>query len=530
MAQIIINTGNVANDGTGDSLRVAFTDTNNNFTQIFNAGPVDSNIKIANNTISTTNTNGNLKLMPNGIGAIVASAPIMPDIPRVRSIGSNVNPFNTIYSQYLNANIGVLTGNLYVQGNLNVDGNVVTVNYSNITVANTNITLAHGASNAIQADGAGILVNGANTGFTYSYGTNSWVSNIAITAQTFIGDGANLSNIVANVNSVSLLGNVLSSTVINSNLTTFGLVANMSAAGDISSTGNIYANVITGNIIIGTLSGDGGNIGNINANFIVGNVPYALNANNAATANLAALAAQSINADTALYAINANIANSANTATSAITANTAHYAIQADMANSAVVAGLAEQLSPLANLSIVGNITTGGYFIGDGRFLSNITVTTSYNDSNVTALLSSGNVTTDYLTTGNISATGNITGNYFIGNGSQLTGLPASYGNSDVTALLASGSVTSDITTGGNIQGNYFIGDGSQLSNISSGGGVTQANATPTMPTSQTLWWDEVSGRLYVYYNDVGGSQWVDASPAGVDFANVASDIIPSTT
>ena len=31
----------------------------------------------------------------------------------------------------------------------------------------------------------------------------------------------------------------------------------------------------------------------------------------------------------------------------------------------------------------------------------------------------------------------------------------------------------------------------------------------PTSPTSGTLWYDTVSGRLYVYY----GSAWVDASP-----------------
>jgi cytoskeletal protein CcmA (bactofilin family) len=438
MAQIIIDTGNVTNDGTGAPLRTAFTETNNNFTQIFTAGPVGSNIKIANNTISTTNTNGNLRLAPNGVGSIVASGPVMPDIPGVRSIGSNVNPFNTIYSQYLNANIAVLSGNLYVRGNLNVNGNVITVNYSNLTVSNTNITLASGAANASQADGSGLLVDGANTGFTYSYGANSWISNIAITAATYFGDGSNLSNVVANVNSVSLLGNVLSSTVLDSNLTTFGLVANMSAAGDISSTGNIYANVIAGNIIVGTLSGDGGNIGNLNANLIVGNVPYALNAKNAATANLAALATQAINADTALYAINANIANSANTATSAITANTAHYAIQADMANSAVVAGMAEQLSPLANLSIVGNITTGGYFIGDGGFISNITVSTTFGNSNVTSLLSSGNVTTDYVTTGNIQ------GDYFIGNGAYLTGI--SGGNANTGNITFNGTTMSGPT------------------------------------------------------------------------------------
>jgi phosphohistidine swiveling domain-containing protein len=32
-------------------------------------------------------------------------------------------------------------------------------------------------------------------------------------------------------------------------------------------------------------------------------------------------------------------------------------------------------------------------------------------------------------------------------------------------------------------------------------------------PNNETLWYDTVSGRLYVYYTDIDGSQWVDAAP-----------------
>jgi hypothetical protein len=39
-------------------------------------------------------------------------------------------------------------------------------------------------------------------------------------------------------------------------------------------------------------------------------------------------------------------------------------------------------------------------------------------------------------TTG-ISASGNITGSYILGNGSQLTGVASSYGNADVANYLA---------------------------------------------------------------------------------------------
>jgi len=65
----------------------------------------------------------------------------------------------------------------------------------------------------------------------------------------------------------------------------------------------------------------------------------------------------------------------------------------------------------------------------------------------------------------NIEASGNISAEFFIGDGSQLTGLPAGYSDSNVVSLLDNfGSNT--ITTTGNISAGYFIGDGSQLTGI----------------------------------------------------------------
>ena len=49
---------------------------------------------------------------------------------------------------------------------------------------------------------------------------------------------------------------------------------------------------------------------------------------------------------------------------------------------------------------------------------------------------------------GVISATGNIAGSYFIGNGSQLTGLPSTYGNAEMVANLAALGSNPVSTTG----------------------------------------------------------------------------------
>jgi hypothetical protein len=60
-----------------------------------------------------------------------------------------------------------------------------------------------------------------------------------------------------------------------------------------------------------------------------------------------------------------------------------------------------------------------------------------------------------------ISAVGNITGDYFVGNGALLTGL---YANANAVAYLASNAAV-PITTQGNVTAPYFIGDGASLTN-----------------------------------------------------------------
>ncbi len=101
MSQITINIGTAANDGTGDPLRTAFNDVNLNFNEVYAAGPVGSNIQIANNRILTTNTNGNLILSPNGIAKVVSNVDIVPNSANTHSLGGTTRRWNTVYGQYL---------------------------------------------------------------------------------------------------------------------------------------------------------------------------------------------------------------------------------------------------------------------------------------------------------------------------------------------------------------------------------------------------------------------------------------------
>ena len=75
---------------------------------------------------------------------------------------------------------------------------------------------------------------------------------------------------------------------------------------------------------------------------------------------------------------------------------------------------------------------------------------------NATGLSLSGNVVSAINTVANITTTANIAGGFFIGNGSQLTGLPAGYSNAEVSAYLASGTDAANIITTANISGGYL--------------------------------------------------------------------------
>lgn len=205
-------------------------------------------------------------------------------------------------------------------------------------------------------------------------------------------------------------------------------------------------------------------------------------------------------------------------------------------------------------ISAVGNITAN-YFVGDGSQLASITganvtgvvgnathatvadsansvsganvsgqvanalvASTVYSSAQpnitsvgiLTSVSASGNATAGNLfTAGQVSAAGNVVGNYFIGNGSQLTGINVSTnkifnGNSYANVAVPNGNVEINangqswnfgtdsnlsapgaISAVGNITANYFLGDGSQLTNLPVGGSnITVQNQGNTLTTA----------------------------------------------
>ncbi len=126
MTQQIINVGIEANDGTGEALRTAFEAVNDNFTEVYTAGPVGSNVVIANNTISINGTNGNLILQGNGIGNVVTNSSVRPSVDAVFDLGHANFRYDTVHAAYFQGNGAGLTGITVSAGSqiLNANSNV----------------------------------------------------------------------------------------------------------------------------------------------------------------------------------------------------------------------------------------------------------------------------------------------------------------------------------------------------------------------------------------------------------------------
>jgi len=185
MAQQIIDVGAAPDDGQGDTLREGFIKTNDNFTEIYTSGLVGSNVRIANNTITTTVINSDLLLSPNGIGKLKIQSAFVPTYNNVYDLGSPDLRFSTGY---------VGTGGIDVLGTSIFRGNVEITNLiaNNVSISNVTVTNATVLGNSI-------LGNTATA--NYFIGDGGLLSNVRVEAPTSINNGTSNINIaVANGN------------------------------------------------------------------------------------------------------------------------------------------------------------------------------------------------------------------------------------------------------------------------------------------------------------------------------------------
>ena len=564
----------------------------NNNTGLYNGGlatiPIDQNLNIVGNL----SVGGSISAIGNITGADLLTPGLVSAAGNVT--GANVIGVNVIGSNITGGNI--TGGNLLTSGQVSATGNI-TGNYilgnvanatgfhpnkifngtseANIGQPNGNLNInINGVSNVIVVNTTGEYIQGLLSATGNITGAN--INTAGILSSTGNIRGANINtaglvtasgnvtggnivtagNVTGNYllsNTVSASGNVIATNINVSSISATGNITgcnfnfnnNLDVTGDVGIDGNL---VVDGNIAGAYLSGDGRNLTLSTYGGVLN--PSSLSS----TGAVVAAVLQTSGAVGNIIGVNYAVANyfvgdgtyltNVTSAGSSVTNGTSNVAVAYNGNTTVAVAGntvgtfASSGFNVSGAISATGNIT-GNYFKGNGSQLTGIT--TTYNNSNVTSLLAafgsnsistSGNITAGNALINNqlavsggleayngmtmhngnivvgvsgqtiitptaiavrdsgsgptitptsisgpisISATGNITGNYIFGNGSQLTGIAAGYGNSNVTALLATfGSNT--ISTSGNITGNYIFGNGSQLTGL----GATYSNANVT--------------------------------------------------
>ena len=338
-------------------------------------------------------------------------------------------------------------------GTTNADAGFVCTTDNPVVMGTTAITFTQFSGAGTYIAGTGLTLTGsefsiANTAVTSgSYGSGDRVASFTVNAQ---GQLTAAANVVIAANAANLSGTVLKSTVITSSLTSVGTLGSLAVTGNITS----------GNANLGDTA---------RANFFVGdgsqltNIPIGTNLSNGTSS-------------VSIPAINGNV-NTTVAGTIRIVATT----------SGATVAGTLGVSANVTAPQLISNIAAG---------TSPFVVTSNTVVTNLNADLLDGYNPVVANTANTIAlrdASGNLSANFFIGNGSQLTGIVAPAGTSIVNGTSnvvvdASGNVRTSIAStpnvfivsasGANIAGrlgvtgnisigsSYFIGDGSQLTNL----------------------------------------------------------------
>jgi hypothetical protein len=531
----------------------------------------DANLSVAGTVTAASTVGGVITGTSVSVtGTVTASSTVGGIITGTSaSVSGNVTGGNLLTGGLISTAANISGGNLLINGdavitgNLNVQGTETIFNVANLTVNDKDIIVANNVTGGTNVDGAGIQAGnpGVATWF-FNNDTTSWQSNIAITPTAngtlSLGGASNYWG-TAFVTSASITGNVTSG-----NLTTAGMVS------------------ATGNITGGNILGNGAGLSGINAfsNVAVtgGNSAVANSISDTLTLTAGSGISLIMNATTDTLTIAATGSGESIFSTGG-QMGVVHETVVNSEDLGLVTEAVTDEYS-LATLfldgfvgnpnflpnSINGNILvadavisttgniTGAYFFGNGSALTgvvagapnaivngttNISTTTNGNanitiggTSNVVVFSTTGvavsgtTITTgnvaggNLVTAGQVTATGNITGNFIFGNGSQLTGIDATgiqNGTSNVRVVSSDGNVATGIGGTSNVvvvatTGQFVTGLISATGNISGGNLNVTGNIVDT-------------GALSILTGSNGN---ITVSPNGTGVVIMTANTIPS--
>jgi hypothetical protein len=401
------------------------------------------------------------------------------------------------------------------------------------TVGTSNVVFVQFSGAGTYTAGTGLTLNGtefsiSNTAVTAgAYGNGDYVATFTVNAQ---GQLTAAANTAITANAANLSGTTLNANIVNSSLTSVGTLGSLTVSGN-ASAGNVNAgNLLTANFVAGTLTtaaqpnitsvgtlssldvSGNASAGNVNAgnlltaNFVAGTLTTAAQPNITSVGNLSSL--------TVTGNLAAGNVDGGNLVTANYVAGTLTTAAQPNITS----VGTLSSLTVTANVA-AGNLTTGGALsvtgnanvgnLGTAQVLASANVTAPQFISNISTgtaplLVSSttkvANLNADLLdgfdsSTSNTANTialrnadGNLSANYFIGNGAFLTGIDTSLianGNSNVT-VAANGNVT--VSVAGNSAIAVFTGTGANINGYANvTGNLAAGNVSATDVSGTTL-------------------------------------------
>ena len=449
MAQEIINIGTTPNDGTGDPLRIAMTKVNNNFSRIFTEGPVGSNIIIANNTITTNVSSGNVVIRGLDNGQVQIDSTLVGQ--NGQDLGTTVVPWNNLYVNAVTGNVVNVAGNITTPsavvanlivaktgsyttlsatgnatvGNItatNIAGTLTTHSQTNITTVGTLGSLSVSGNATVGNVNAGAVIASGNISGSYMLGNGSQLSgmygdaNVATYLPTYRG------NITLGSTNTISAGNVS----VQSTITTFGNINSVAGwfnsrnavIGNINSTGNISVSrdlTVSGNL---TVTGTTLSLGGTDQKLVI----LANNTSNSTVADGSGIKVANptigsflFNDATTSWQSNISITPASNNFVNLGTSSYKWSNVYAGNVSGTITTSNQPNitgLGTLGSLSVTGNVTAG-----------NIRASGTINADNfISSDIYVGNVWAGSATVnGNISATGNISGTNLTINGLLLT-------------------------------------------------------------------------------------------------------------
>lgn len=469
---------------------------------VANVATFTTNSLIVNGGISFT---GNLSAVGNVSGTFLVGNTV---------IGNNIGTTGNVIAALVRSTDAVITGNID-SGNLRTTGSVSAT--GNITGGNLTIG-AIASSSTISASGnvtggnirtAGQMSATGNISGNYLFGDGSFLINVPATsnvAATQIANGTSIIRIngtggsaliqvggVANVAVFTASGEYISGLL---DVTGNATVGNLNTSGLVSATGNVSGgNITTASVVSAGGNVVGGNIrtggvvsatGNVTGNYILGNGAF-LSGVITSVANINS-GTSNVTVTSAGGPVSVGVGGVANVSVFTATGETisGNLLVTGNIDGGNIrTTGLMSAAGGIAGATWFspgnidgGNVRTSGQISATGNITGGNVSTSNYSGTtaSITGNINSGNL----RTVGSVSATGNIIGNYFFGNGSQLTGVAATTataltnGSTDLTTSL---NGNANVTVSGSSNVAVFAPSGVYVTGVVSATGAVTTNA-----------------------------------------------------